>query len=200
MKTENKVAAVTALFLVGLGACSILSVSAPEEPFQIITLDVPLDLPDVSAAELVVPVKGVSTSKLVDTWRAPRSGGRTHSGIDIVAAKGTQVRATADGAIIKLHESDLGGITIYQADAKGRLIFYYAHLDRYAKNLREGQSVVQGEVIGYVGKSGNAPMPHLHFEIQSQNSAKQWWRGKAFNPFPALKAGRIVYVHALTAE
>ena len=192
-------AALTAIFLVGLGACSILSLEAPEEPFQIITLDAPPAVPPVSAAELVVPVAGVSKSKLVDTWGAPRDGGRSHRGIDIMASKGTPVRATADGTIIKLFESDLGGTTIYQADAEGRLIFYYAHLDRYAKNLKEGNSVSQGETIGYVGKSGNAPMPHLHFEIQSQNNAKQWWAGKAFNPYPGLKAGRIVYVHALTA-
>lgn len=199
MKAENKVAAITALCLVGVGACSLLSVVPRQEPFQIMVLQPPSAMPSVSAAELVVPVQGVARAKLVDSWGAPRDGGRSHMGIDIIAPNGTPVRATADGTIIKLDDSDRGGITIYQTSADGRLIFYYAHLDRYAGQLKEGQLVEQGQMIGYVGKSGNAPVPHLHFEIQTPSQDKQWWQGKAFNPYPGLKAGRLVYVHAQAA-
>lgn len=196
MKAESKVAAVTALCLVGVGACSLLSIEAPQEPFQIMVLQPPSAMPSVSAAELVVPVQGVARAKLVDSWGAPRDGGRSHMGIDIMAPKGTPVRATADGKIIKLDDSDRGGITIYQTSADGRLIFYYAHLDRYAGQLKEDQLVEQGQTIGYVGKSGNAPVPHLHFEIQTPSQDEKWWQGKAFNPYPGLKAGRLTYVHA----
>lgn len=180
-------AAVTALVLIGMGAFSILSLKPHGDGAQVLKLET-WQQPD---AELIVPVFGVERAKLTDSWGAPRDGGRTHKGIDIMAAQGTIVRATTAGKIIKLFESARGGTTIYQSDPDGRLIFYYAHLERYAAGLKVGQRVAQGETIGYVGKTGNAPVPHLHFEIQVRDKAGKWWRGTAFNPYPVLKAGKL---------
>ena len=76
------------------------------------------------------------------------------------------------------------------------LIFYYAHLNRYAAGLTPGTEVVQGQTIGYVGQTGNAPVPHLHFEIQAQTAGRKWWRGIAMNPYPVLKAGTLETLQA----
>lgn len=206
MNAEHKVAALTASFLVVLGACSLLSVKrAPfAESEQVVTLKLPKAAPlQVQAvagplakrgsgsdlAKLIVPVDGVSRSSLRDTWGAPRDSGRTHKGIDIMAEQGTPVLAAASGRIIKLFESEKGGTTIYQTDESGKFIFYYAHLERYVESLRVGQRVRQGDTIAYVGETGNAPVPHLHFEIQTQSAGRKWWRGIAMNPYPVLAAG-----------
>lgn len=114
---------------------------------------------------LIVPVAGITVSMLTDTWGASRAGGRTHEGIDISAPMGAPVRAAADGRIVKFFDSERGGVTIYQFDTSERFVYYYAHLSRRAAGLTEGDVVEQGDVIGYAGMSGNAPVPHLHFEI-----------------------------------
>lgn len=145
----------------------------------------------LSEAALIVPVAGVRADQLVDSWGAPRSGGRSHEGIDIGAPLGTPVRATTAGTIVKLHRSKLGGTTLYQLDASGRLIFLYAHLKAYAAKLKAGDAVVKGQVLGYVGTTGNAKSPHLHFEIHQANREKQWWRGASLNPYAALTSRRM---------
>lgn len=208
MRAEHRVAALTACLLVALGACSLLSVNRTEVsvPEQVLTLKLiepslpqkqvaraiaSKRKPDPLLANLIVPVAGVTRSSLKDTWGAPRDSGRTHKGIDIMADKGTPVLAAASGKIIKLFVSAKGGTTIYQMDESGKYIFYYAHLERYADNLHPGQRVLRGEVIGYVGETGNAPVPHLHFEIQTHGAGRKWWRGVAMNPFPVLKSGHV---------
>ena len=123
-------------------------------------------MPMPTPAELIVPVEGVQTSQLVDTWGAARSEGRKHEGIDIMARMGTPVRAAADGTIAKFFTSKRGGTTGYEFDQTGRIIYYYAHLSAYAAGLKEGDQVRQGQLIAYVGQTGNATMPHLHFEIR----------------------------------
>ncbi len=142
-----------------------------------------------AVAGLIVPVAGLTRSDLSDTWGAQRSEGRSHEGIDIMAPEGTPVLAAADGRIAKFHDSERGGVSIYQFDSSGRLVYYYAHLEERAEGLREGERVRQGEVIGYVGATGNASTPHLHFEIQHQSEGRRWWRGQAVNPYPYLLAG-----------
>ncbi|HEX8922563.1 MAG TPA: peptidoglycan DD-metalloendopeptidase family protein, partial [Pyrinomonadaceae bacterium] len=112
--------------------------------------------PDVSATSLLIPVEGVRASDLRDTFQASRSEGRVHDAIDIPAPRGTPVLAATDGRIVKLFQSVPGGITIYQLDTDNRTIYYYAHLDRYAEGLREGNLARRGEVIAYVGDTGNA--------------------------------------------
>ena len=138
---------------------------------------------------LIVPVERVNVADLVDTWGASRSEGRTHEGIDIVAPQGTPVLAAADGRIVKFFESERGGITIYQFDTSERFVYYYAHLNARAAQLAEGDTVRQGQVIAYVGETGNAPIPHLHFEVQRLTPEKHWWEAESMNPYPLLLAG-----------
>jgi len=113
----------------------------------------------------------------------------SHEALDIAAPRGTPVRAVDDGRIAKLFRSVPGGITVYQFDPSARFAYYYAHLDRYADDLREGATVRAGDVIGYVGTTGNAPpdAPHLHFAIFRLGPERQWWRGTAINPYPVLR-------------
>ena len=187
MRFENKVAFGTALLLVLLSAGSALSAwRRAQEP-----VPVPAELRRLSdARQLIIPVDGVALSDLTDSWHAPRGEGRLHEGVDIMAQLGTPVRATMAGTIAKLFVSKRGGNTIYQFDPSGRLTLYYAHLNGYAPRLKAGDHVVQGQLIGYVGKSGNATVTHLHFEIQHADANRRWWRGEAFNPYLALMAGR----------
>ncbi len=122
------------------------------------------------------PVDGFSSFS--DTWGASRSGGRGHEGVDMLAARGTPVVAVEDGVIQSLRSSTLGGITVWLGGASGD-VFYYAHLDSHAPGLTTGQTVAAGQLVGYVGTSGNAPdhIPHLHFEYHPGG-------GSAVNPYP----------------
>lgn len=142
---------------------------------------------------LLLPVQGVSARDLRDTFADGRdSNQRGHEAIDIHAPRGTPVLAVDDGRIVKLFLSKPGGITIYQFDGAEKLAYYYAHLDRYAEGLTEGQNVRRGTVIGYVGSSGNASpeAPHLHFAIFRLGPEKQWWKGEPINPFEPLGGTR----------
>lgn len=152
------------------------------------TPDLPLP-PDMPT--LLVPVQGVQAAQLSDTFTQSRGAGRRHDAIDIMAARGTPVLATADGTIEKLFLSKPGGRTIYQFDPERKVAYYYAHLDAYAPQLAEGQAVRRGQVIGYVGSTGNASpdAPHLHFAIFVLGPEKRWWQGTAVNPYPLLGGG-----------
>jgi murein DD-endopeptidase MepM/ murein hydrolase activator NlpD len=151
------------------------------------------ELPSMRDADapraMIVPVAGVPRSALRDMYGDAR-GGRRHEAIDIMAPTGTPVIATDDGIVKKLFTSKPGGLTIYQFDPDQRFCYYYAHLDRYAPGLHEGQSVKRGDVIGYVGTSGNAPKnaPHLHFALIRLDKERRWWKGTYVNPYPALAA------------
>jgi len=138
--------------------------------------------------QLLLPVFGVSEDQLQDTYSQARSGGRVHRAIDILAPRGTAVLAAVDGTIRKLFTSRAGGLTIYEFDVAEERVYYYAHLDRYAMGIHEGQPVKQGTVIGYVGTTGNAPVdaPHLHFAIEVLPPTKEWWKGEPLNPYPLL--------------
>lgn len=137
---------------------------------------------------LLLPVQGITPAQLSDTFTDARSAGRAHDAIDIMAAAGTPVLAVADGHVEKLFTSKLGGLTIYEFNPDGTLAYYYAHLQRYADGLAEQQKITRGQVIGYVGSTGNASpeAPHLHFAIFRLGPEKQWWKGEAINPYPAL--------------
>ena len=138
---------------------------------------------------LTVPVRGVSRGELIDNFRDPRGGGRNHEGIDILAPRGTPVVAVEDGVIRKLFLSQPGGITVYQYDPTESYAYYYAHLQRYASGLEEGRRVRRGQVLGYVGTSGNAPSdtPHLHFAIYRLGADKRWWEGTPLDPYRVLR-------------
>jgi murein DD-endopeptidase MepM/ murein hydrolase activator NlpD len=126
---------------------------------------------------LMVPVEGVTPSELTDTFHEARSGGRIHMATDIMAMRGTPVLAAANGRIIKLANNGAGGITVYVADASGRYVQYYAHLMGYAPNVKEGLQVQEGDVIGFVGTTGNASpdAPHLHFQVMRSDA--NYWNG-----------------------
>lgn len=143
----------------------------------------------VGRLNLIVPVAGVRPDQLLDTYSDARSEGRTHDAIDIPAAAETPVLAAADGKIIKLFQSERGGTTIYQLSANQEMIFYYAHLSHYAEGLAEGNVVKQGEVIAYVGDTGNAGAGnyHLHFSIALVTDPKRYWEGTNINPYPLLQ-------------
>ncbi len=143
----------------------------------------------ISAGPLLIPVVGVSPVALTDTFSQGRAlGARRHDAIDIMAARGTEVRAAADGRIEKLFWSGDGGRTLYQRAFGGQLIYYYAHLDDYAPGIREGQGVRRGTLLGYVGSTGNADpsAPHLHFAVHVLRPGDPWYRGRAINPYPLL--------------
>ena len=146
-----------------------------------------------SPPALLLPVQGMTARQLRDTFDEGRGGKtRGHEAIDIAAPRGTPVIAVDDGRIAKLFLSRLGGITIYQFDPTGQFAYYYAHLDRYAAGLAEGQTVRRGSVIGYVGFTGNTTpeSPHLHFAIFRLGPEKQWWKGEPINPFSYLGGGK----------
>lgn len=137
--------------------------------------------------DLKLPVDGVNRKDLRNTFADAR-GSRTHEALDILAPRGTKVRAVEDGRVQKLFTSKAGGLTIYEFDPTQTFTYYYAHLDRYEDGLREGQMVKRGDVIGYVGSTGNASpdAPHLHFAIFRLGPEKQWWKGEPINPFLVL--------------
>jgi len=137
---------------------------------------------------LEFPVAGVPRA-IADSFDDPRAGARVHHAVDIMAPRGTAVRAVDAGTIVKLASSGAGGTTIYQYDPLEHYCYYYAHLQAYAPGLREGQKVARGDVIGYVGTTGNAPAraPHLHFAIFRLDDRKQWWSGAPVNPYPLLR-------------
>ncbi len=135
---------------------------------------------------LQFPVPSTDPRRLRDDFSDSRNG-RSHEAIDILAPRGTPVVAVDDGVVQKMfHSVGKGGLTVYQFDPEGAYCYYYAHLDRYADGLREGQELHKGDVIGYVGTTGNAPpqTPHLHFAIFKLGPEKKWWKGAALNPFP----------------
>ena len=141
----------------------------------------------VLSSGLIIPVQGVPSSALRRDFNDPRGGGRSHGALDILAPMGTPVLAVAGGRIRKLFTSNAGGLTIYQYDAAEERCYYYAHLDRYAPGLVEGMTVAQGDVIGFVGITGNARgTPHLHFSVTILTPTKEWWKGESIDPFPLL--------------
>ena len=145
--------------------------------------------PSTDPLDISLPLKGLSASDLHDTFdEVHGEGGRKHEATDIMAPRGTPVLAVNDGAIVKLFLSKPGGITIYQFDPSEEYCYYYAHLDRYADGIAEGLIVHRGDVIGFVGSTGNASAsaPHLHFEIHQLDGEKRWWKGTAINPYQYL--------------
>lgn len=147
----------------------------------------------VSPSGLAIPVVGIATGELSDTFTDSRGGGsRVHNAIDIMAPRGTPVVSATDGTVEKLFFSHGGGgITAYVRSPDGIWLHYYAHLDAYAPTLREGQRIRRGDPIGTVGISGNANPsgPHLHYAIYRMSPGERWWQGAPINPYPLLAGG-----------
>jgi murein DD-endopeptidase MepM/ murein hydrolase activator NlpD len=118
-----------------------------------------------------------------------RRGSRIHHAVDIFAPRHSFVVAVDDGMVAQLSRSPAGGISVYQLDASKRYCYFYAHLDGYAFGLAEGQPLKRGQVLGFVGTTGNAPRntPHLHFAISLAPAPKRCWGGSPIDPFPIWK-------------
>jgi murein DD-endopeptidase MepM/ murein hydrolase activator NlpD len=144
---------------------------------------------DGAHGPLRVPIDGEDIESLKGGFSEVRDGTRPHEAVDMLAPRNTPVHAVENGTIAKLFTSKAGGLTIYQYDPAGRLCYYYAHLERYADGLTDGQAISQGDVIGYVGTSGNAPAntPHLHFAVFELNGDKHWWQGTPIDPYLVFK-------------
>ena len=142
-----------------------------------------------SVFEMSPPIRGLTLANLRDMFEEVHNGHR-HEAIDIVEPRGTPVLAVVSGTVRKLFLSKPGGNTIYQFDEMEVYCYYYAHLDGYVKGLHEGMRVQRGDVIGFVGSTGNADprTPHLHFAIFELGPERLWWKGKAVNPYPGLAA------------
>jgi peptidoglycan LD-endopeptidase LytH len=145
----------------------------------------------IPSDRLLLPVVGVRPDALRDAYAEARSGGREHQAIDIMAPRGSEVVSAADGVLLKLHSSTLGGLMVYAADVTDHFIFMYGHLDAYATGLVPGMAIRRGQLLGYVGTTGNvAPnAPHLHFAISRGKPSEKWWSGTPLNPYPLLAQG-----------
>jgi len=138
---------------------------------------------------LIIPVQGVASNQLVDTWGQSRDGGaRIHQAIDIPAVFGTPVVAGMSGRVEKLFVSKLGGLTTYIRSGDSHWLTYYAHLSGYVAGLHEGEEVAAGQVIAYVGDTGNAGPgnTHLHFALHRMAPGERWYQGTPINPYPLL--------------
>ncbi|MES2177049.1 MAG: DUF2214 family protein [Gemmatimonadota bacterium] len=139
---------------------------------------------------IAMPLDGVDPAKLHSSFDERRGGGtRPHEALDLMAARGTPVKSATGGRVLRLFNSVPGGLMVYAADSSERFILMYGHLDGYAAGLHDGSPLVRGQVIGYVGSTGNAQenAPHLHFAIARSADVKQWSKGKPIDPLPLLQ-------------
>jgi murein DD-endopeptidase MepM/ murein hydrolase activator NlpD len=192
----------------GVGAILLLALAGLASMIRIVPADpaAPVARPAPQTAEappapagnwthplLGIPVQGVSRDQIVDTWGQSRANGaRAHQATDIIAPAGTPVIAAAPGIVEKLFYSQGGGgITLYVRSVDRQWSYYYAHLQRYAPGVVEGMQVKAGELLGYVGDTGNsgAGNYHLHFALSHMQPGDSWWKGQPVNPYPLL-AGR----------
>jgi murein DD-endopeptidase MepM/ murein hydrolase activator NlpD len=147
------------------------------------------EVDDLRARRLTLPVLGIKREDLRDTFNEMRGSTRRHEALDVLAPRNTPVLAVEDGTIARLFLSEAGGITLYQFDPTRTYCYYYAHLERYVDGLKEGDEVKRGQVLGYVGTTGNAPRdtPHLHFAIFKMTDEKKWWQGSPIDPYSVLR-------------
>ncbi|MES2177491.1 MAG: M23 family metallopeptidase [Gemmatimonadota bacterium] len=140
------------------------------------------------ASGLLLPVAGVATAQLRDTFDEGRDGGRVHRALDIMSPRGTPILSADDGRVLRIGFNELGGNSIYASDSLGRVVYYYAHLDAYRPGLVQGALIARGDTLGFVGTTGNAPKdtPHLHFQVMRMPPDGKYWDGDPINPFPIL--------------
>ncbi len=169
------------------------ALTAAPPAMQSMPLNTKLDTHTEASAAAVsgigLPLKGLKREAIQDTFHDTRGGGTKHEAADIMAPRGTPVMAVVEGNVMKLFNSKKGGITVYQYDNAQKFCYYYAHLDKYAEGLKEGMLLRKGDVLGYVGSTGDAQPnnPHLHFAILELGPDKHWWEHTtAVNPYPVL--------------
>lgn len=185
----------TIAILILLVAAGIAVLIARGGPAGALPAAAPAPAPSAAPVEqaqssgLLIPVEGVRPDQLTDTFNDARGGGaRTHEALDIMAPANTPVLAASAGTVEKLFDSKLGGHTIYIRSPDGKWMHYYAHLAGYAPGLTEGMHVIRGQVIGFVGDTGDAGLGnyHLHYAINRMAPGEGWWQGTPINPYPLL--------------
>lgn len=178
-----------ALIVIGVGGfLSMLSFGPAEVVVPEVTAP-PRQAAAGSSAALAMPIAGYPATALHRDWGDPREGGkRKHQGIDLMAPSGAPVVAALPGTIEKLFYSERGGHTLYIRSLDRRWSLYYAHLKGYAPGLAEGQRVARGQVVGYVGDTGNAGAgnTHLHFAVSWMRAGDRWYQGEPVDPYPLL--------------
>ena len=145
---------------------------------------------DALRADLVFPLAGIDPASMTDTFEESRGGGtRSHDALDVHAPRGTPVLSATDGRVMRLYSSENGGLMVYATDRSERFILMYGHLDAYAAGLQDDAPLKKGQVIGYVGSTGNAraDAPHLHFAIARTHDPRRWSSGTPVNPYPLLR-------------
>ncbi len=186
--------------LSGLIAITVVAIAGGADAATEVKAVNPSGEPPLTAQQSAQAVKALREKKLelpiqdFDVSRIKGSFSETHGGVmhgaaDMLAPRNTPVHAVENGTIAKLFNSKPGGLTVYQADPTGKFVYYYAHLEKYADNIHDGDAVKKGEVIGYVGTSGNAPAntPHLHFSIGIGDALKKWWVTSSVDPYEVFR-------------
>lgn len=156
------------------------------------------DVEYLTARHLLVPVAGADMSRVEDTFLEGRDGGeRMHHALDILAPLGTPILSADDGRILRMSTNNLGGITMYTVDPLNRIVYYYAHMDRYNDAMTVGRAIARGDTLGFVGTTGNAPKdtPHLHFQIMRWPADGKYWNGEPIDPFELLGGVRHDRAH-----
>ena len=146
------------------------------------------DVEYLRSRQIIVPVAGADMTRVEDSFNEPRDGDRVHRAIDILAPRGTPILAADDGRIVRMTTSTLGGISMYTVDPDQRIVYYYAHMDRYNDAMTPGKTISRGDTLGFVGTTGNAPKntPHLHFQVMRWPADGKYWNGEPMNPFDLL--------------
>lgn len=137
---------------------------------------------------LAMPIAGIDAQRLKGSFYEKR-GGQLHHAVDILSPRNTPVVAVENGKLARLFTSKAGGLTIYHVDPSNQYVYYYAHLEKYADGLKDGDQLKKGQVIGYVGTSGNAPenTPHLHFSVGVMGPDKKTWQAADVDPYEVFK-------------
>ena len=176
-------------------SAALANVDVPETPEPSGTEVVTADDVALLTREIAMPLDGVDPTTLRSNFDERRGGGaRQHEALDIMAPRGTPIRSAAKGRVVALFTSANGGLMVYAADSSERWVLMYAHLDRYAPGLTDSTRLERGQIVGYVGSTGNASptAPHLHFAIAHSADVKRWSRGKPVDPLPILVSARAV--------
>lgn len=146
------------------------------------------DIEYLRSRQIIVPVAGADMTRVEDSFNEPRDGDRVHRAIDILAPRGTPIVSADDGRIVRMTTSTLGGISMYTVDPETRIVYYYAHMDRYNDAMAPGKTISKGDTLGFVGTTGNAPKntPHLHFQVMRWPADGKYWNGDPIDPFSLL--------------
>jgi len=154
------------------------------QPVSITALERRAAVAELRSKHIGLPIKNANVEKMKGSFYELR-GAEMHEAVDILQPRNTPVLAVENGVVAKLFTSRFGGLTIYEFDPTKKYVYYYAHLQKYADDIHDGDVLKKGQVIGFVGTSGNAPpnCPHLHFSIALLGKDAKWWQAAAVDPY-----------------